>query len=95
METPQDLKKKGNLSFMKKSHQEAIMYYTMAIESSDPSGIEHTLFSNRAAAFLELSMFENCIKDCDACLEKDPTFVKCYYRKAKALIQLNKKQEAH
>ena len=94
METPQELKKKGNMAFLQKSHQEAVMYYTMAIEASDHGEVDHTFFANRAAVFLEIAMFDNCISDCDKCLKIDPTFVKCYYRKAKALIESKKSKEA-
>ena len=42
-------------------------------------------FANRANALLEVKRFEECIRDCNKAIELYPTFIKSYYRKAKAL----------
>ena len=43
---------------------------------------------------MELENFEECIKDCVKAIEIDPTFPKSYYRKAKALINIDRLSEA-
>ena len=36
---------------------------------------------------MELKKYEDCIADCDKAIELEPTFIKSYYRKAKALFK--------
>ena len=43
---------------------------------------------------MELENFEECIKDCVKAIEIEPTFTKSYYRKAKALINIDRLSEA-
>ena len=47
-------------------------------------------YSNRANAFLELDQNTECINDCDQAINIDPKYVKSYYRKSKALANLDK-----
>ena len=77
---PDALKEAGNKAFGNGSFEEAIKYYTQAIELT-PS---HIYYANRANAYLELTNFEACIKDCDEAIRIDPKYVKSYIRKANA-----------
>ena len=54
----------------------------------------HIYFANRANAELELLMWEECIADCNQAIQIEPTFIKSYFRKAKALINQSKLLQA-
>ena len=77
----------GNQAFAAFKYSEAIDEYTKAIEltAAKPN---HIYYSNRANAYLFESKYDECIADCNKSLEIEPTFVKTYYRKAKALMCL-------
>ena len=79
------MKEAGNKAFQAKNYEEAINQYTKAIESTleNPN---HIYFANRANAQLELKNYEECINDCNKAIEIDASFIKSYYRKAKALV---------
>ncbi|KAL7567609.1 hypothetical protein ACA910_000205 [Epithemia clementina (nom. ined.)] len=47
-----------------------------------------TLYSNRAACRHGINDFDGAVKDATSALALDPTYVKGYFRKAKALIQI-------
>ena len=72
---------------------EAIEFYTQAIEMSG-NVAKVVYFSNRANAYLEKGMHQNCIDDCKKALEIDATFVKAYYRMAKAYFNLQQSKDA-
>jgi tetratricopeptide (TPR) repeat protein len=44
------------------------------------------LLCNRAACHLRLGRQRDCIDDCSAAIELDPSFIKAYYRRAQALL---------
>ena len=84
---PDALKDAGNKFFATGNFEDAVKQYTMAIEITIEQP-NHIYFANRANAYLEMSKFEECIKDCDQAIKIDPTFAKAYYRKAKAMVNL-------
>ena len=90
---PEAMKEAGNKAFMAKNFDEAINFYTVAIEITleQPN---HVYFANRAYAQLELNRFEECINDCDNAIDIDPTYWKSYYRQARALYGLYSMKEA-
>jgi len=65
--------------------------YAKALEL-DPKN--HTLYSNRAAAYMHLGQYELALKDSERCVEIAPDFVKAYFRKGKALLGLEQYAEA-
>jgi tetratricopeptide (TPR) repeat protein len=85
LNNPDTLKEAGNKAFAKKNYKEAVNQYTMAIEITLEAP-NHIYFANRANAELELSLFEECILDCNQAIQIEPTFIKSYFRKAKALM---------
>jgi len=74
-------KEKGNEAFKKGLYPEAVAAYTEAIKRN-PS--DHTLYSNRAAAYSKLMEYPGAVKDCDECIKISPEFVKAYIRKGNA-----------
>ncbi|MCD7469914.1 Hsp70-Hsp90 organizing protein 2 [Datura stramonium] len=60
-------KEAGNAAYKKKDFETAIQHYTKAIE------LDHediSFITNRAAVYLEMGKYEDCIKDCDTAVEK-------------------------
>ncbi|KAK2606092.1 HSP70/90 co-chaperone [Conoideocrella luteorostrata] len=53
-----------------------------------------TLYMNRAACHLELDNYRSCWTDCAAALRLNPTNVKAHYRSAKALLAVDRIEEA-
>ena len=89
----EQIKEAGNKAFLAKNYQEAVEMYTQAIEISLQTP-NHIYYANRANAYLELQQYEECIADCNQSIKIDKTFIKSYFRKAKALIGQDKLQQA-
>ncbi|KAM0684407.1 Hsp90 cochaperone [Mitosporidium daphniae] len=83
-------REKGNELFKKGEFVEALNRYTEAIarNDKDPRG-----YSNRAACYTKLAAFHEAIRDCDRCIELDPSFIKAYLRKASILYGLKEYQK--
>jgi len=86
-----ELKEKGNLAFQKGDFDEAIKYFTQAIEF-DPKN--HLLYSNRSAAYASVKNYPRALEDANKTIELAPNWVKGYSRKGIALYYLERYQEA-
>ncbi|PHH50660.1 Hsp70/Hsp90 co-chaperone cns1 [Ceratocystis fimbriata CBS 114723] len=53
-----------------------------------------SLYSNRAACNLELKNFRACWEDCTGALRLNPANVKCWYRSSKALLSVDRLDDA-
>lgn len=91
------LKVEANGKFESKHYKEAQSLYSKAIQVlqpflSDPSvpALLATLYSNRAAAYLQLQSFTSCLDDCRLIIQQgwDPSNLKVYVRACRACIQL-------
>ncbi|KAI0567015.1 Tetratricopeptide repeat containing protein [Gracilaria domingensis] len=71
-------RKEGNELFLAGKFPESISKYTEAIKRNPKDAAP---YSNRAAAYMKLGEFPMAMKDCERCLDIDPTFVKAYIRK--------------
>ncbi|KAA8521897.1 hypothetical protein F0562_012789 [Nyssa sinensis] len=60
-------KEAGNAAYKKKDFETAIQHYTKAIELDDE---DISFLTNRAAVYLEMGKYEECIKDCDKAVER-------------------------
>merc|ERR1712071_147726 len=80
-------KNKGNDFFKDGNFEEAIKYYSAAIELDPYDAI---LPANRAISFLKLNRFSEAEDDCNKSLVLDPTFVKAYHRRGVARFSLKK-----
>ena len=84
------LKDQGNKAFISGKYSEAVSLYSKAIEMQP----NHVYFANRANAYLEMDENEKCLGDCEAAISLDKTYFKAFYRKALALYNLEKHDEA-
>lgn len=60
-------KEAGNAAYKKKDFETAIQHYTKAFELDDE---DISFLTNRAAVYLEMGKYEDCIKDCDKAVER-------------------------
>lgn len=60
-------KEAGNAAYKKKDFETAIQLYTKAFELDDE---DISFLTNRAAVYLEMGKYEECIKDCDKAVER-------------------------
>lgn len=82
-----EAKEKGNKLFAQKKFKEAIECYNKAIKY-DPS--DAAFFSNRAAAYMGLTDYENALTDSNECIRIKPDWSKGHYRKGCALVALKR-----
>ncbi|WOL00082.1 hsp70-Hsp90 organizing protein [Canna indica] len=59
-------KEAGNAAYKKKNFETAIQHYTRAMDLDDK---DISYITNRAAVYLEMGKYEECIKDCDKAVE--------------------------
>ncbi|KAK4363304.1 hypothetical protein RND71_018545 [Anisodus tanguticus] len=60
-------KEAGNAAYKKKDFGTVIQHYTKAIEFDDA---DISFLTNRAAVYLEMGKYEDCMKDCDKAVER-------------------------
>jgi len=84
-------RQKGNDAFTKGDYPKAVGAYSEAIKRNPEDA---KIFSNRAAAYSKLMEFNLAMKDCDRCIELDPSFIKGHLRKGHICIALKNYQKA-
>lgn len=85
------LKTHGNQKMVSGQYQEAVNYYTKAIEIDGSSAI---YYANRAAAQTHLKEYKKAIADCEASLRIDSNYSKAYSRLGTALFYEGNYQKA-
>ncbi|PAN45453.1 hypothetical protein PAHAL_9G120400 [Panicum hallii] len=90
-EAAEAAKEKGNAAFKEKQWQKAVNLYTEAIKLN---GKVATYYSNRAAAFLELTSYRQAEADCTSAIDLDPKIVKAYLRRGTAREMMGYFKEA-
>lgn len=85
-------KNKGNEEYRKGNYPEALKHYTESIKRNPDAA---ATYSNRAATYMKLVEFKLALKDCDTCIEKDPTFVKGHVRKGGSLEAMKEYSRAN
>ncbi|GJP46588.1 hypothetical protein CLOM_g5862 [Closterium sp. NIES-68] len=60
-------KEAGNAAYKKKEFESAVEHYSRAVELDDS---DITFLTNRAAVYLEMGKYEECIADCDRAVER-------------------------
>ncbi|KAJ3680301.1 hypothetical protein LUZ60_016579 [Juncus effusus] len=77
-------KEKGNAAYKKKDFETAIAHYTKALELDDE---DISYLTNRAAVYLEMGKYDECIKDCDKAVERGRELRADYKMVARALTR--------
>lgn len=83
----------------KRRHGEVTMGEKEGVPDSEEDiknqrAVLETLYVNRAACHLELKNYRSCWLDCAAALKINPLNVKAWYRSAKALLKVDRVEEA-
>ncbi|PVU94438.1 hypothetical protein BB561_002538 [Smittium simulii] len=94
-EIAENFKDQGNECFKSKDFSNAAKFYSQGLEQqiSDSKLIE-SLLLNRAAANLEIRNYRKVISDCSQTLKINTQSVKALYRASKALLAIDKVDEA-
>ncbi|KAJ3209921.1 TOM (translocase of outer membrane) complex component [Dinochytrium kinnereticum] len=79
-ELSQKAKTVGNKLFGEKKYEEAIKFYSQAINLKEDA----VFYANRAACAANLNRHEDVINDCNSALGLDSRYVKALYRRAQA-----------
>ncbi|XP_050227137.1 hsp70-Hsp90 organizing protein 1-like [Mercurialis annua] len=77
-------KELGNAAYKKKDFETAIAHYSKALELDDE---DISYLTNRAAVYLEMGQYEDCIKDCDKAVERGRELRSDYKMVARALTR--------
>ncbi|KAJ0937527.1 putative Heat shock chaperonin-binding, tetratricopeptide-like helical domain superfamily [Helianthus annuus] len=77
-------KEAGNAAYKKKDFETAIGHYTKAIELDDG---DISFLTNRAAVYLEMGKYDECIKDCEKAVERGRELRSDYKMVARALTR--------
>ncbi|KAI9106078.1 heat shock protein sti1 [Phlyctochytrium arcticum] len=89
--TAEDIKKQGNEAFSAGQFDDAIKYFSQAIEL-DPTN--HVLYSNRSASYASLKNYQKALEDAEKAVEIKPDWTRGYSRKGAALHGLGQLTEA-
>jgi tetratricopeptide (TPR) repeat protein len=102
LERSEKLKKQANAKFNKGDIEAARLLYSDAIScipsttglNPDIKSMLGMLYSNRAVTYFRDKMYTESLSDCQNALELDPDAEKSYIRKSRALVGLNRHEEA-
>ena len=75
----------GNAAFTAKNYDEAIQFFTEAIEA-DPTN--HVLYSNRSGAYCAKADFKAALMDANECIKLNEQFAKGHSRRGAAYFGL-------
>uniref|UniRef100_A0AAR2JUS8 PPP domain-containing protein n=1 Tax=Pygocentrus nattereri TaxID=42514 RepID=A0AAR2JUS8_PYGNA len=81
------LKEKANNYFKEKDYENAIKYYTEALDLNPSNAI---YYSNRSLAYLRTECYGYALADATRALEIDKNYIKGYYRRATSNMALGK-----
>jgi stress-induced-phosphoprotein 1 len=84
-------KELGTKAFTSKDYAKAAEHFSSAIEEN-PS--DHTLYSNRSMCYYNMSNSTKALEDAEKCIQVKGDWDKGYQRKAMALHQLGRYDEA-
>lgn len=93
-EAAENFKVQGNTCYAMKKYEDAVKFYTQAIDSKSADDmLNSSVYSNRAAVNLELSNFGSVLRDCALAIRCNSKNIKAYFRSIKALIALDRVDE--
>ena len=79
-------KQQGNDCFKKRNFEEAIKYYSLAIQYSKNNSV---LYTNKSLCYLKLNKFQNALIDANLAIEIDHKSIKGYHYKGRAYYMLS------
>lgn len=85
------MKDKGNKALQEEKFDDAIKFYTQAIELD---GSNHVLYSNRSAAHAKAGKYPQALEDAEKTISLKPDWSKGYSRKGSALAYLGRQEDA-
>lgn len=88
------LRSKANECFKSGKYQQAMEYYTKAIDAEPMAQQTAICFGNRSFAACKLEQYGQALEDADKAIELNPQYIKAYYRRAAAYMGLNKYKSA-
>lgn len=93
---PQECKKVGNTLFKDGMYEDAIAWYSRAVELTEKNADAETAvyYTNRAACYAQTHQYKAVVADCDAAIAINPKFSKAFMRRAMAFEGLEKWQKA-
>lgn len=94
MSNPQlatEFKNKGNEAFKAQRYEEAIEFFTQAIQHN-PN--DHVFYSNRSGAYLNSGDYDKALEDAETCVKMNPSWPRGYQRKGTALFYQEKIDDA-
>ena len=94
MEEAEKLKNKGNAHMQNKEFQLAVEQYTAALKLSPTGPQSHVYFSNRAAALVSLTKFQEAVADSERSLALKPDYSKAHARLGLAHFLLGNYRQA-
>ncbi|XP_060555643.1 serine/threonine-protein phosphatase 5-like [Ruditapes philippinarum] len=83
----EEFKETANGFFKKEDYNQAVTFYTQAIDLN-PNVAAY--YGNRSFAYLRTECFGYALQDATKALQKDPKYLKAYYRRASANMALGK-----
>lgn len=86
-----EFKNKGNEAFKAQRYQEAIDFFTKAIEQN-PN--DHVFYSNRSGSYLNNGQYDEALQDAETCIKMNPAWPRGYQRKGSALFYLDRIDDA-
>ncbi|KAL4165715.1 hypothetical protein KRP22_014425 [Phytophthora ramorum] len=89
------LKHNGNARFKEGEYQEAVRFYSEAVQI-DPQHFEYCaiIYCNRAAAQMGLERYHTAILDCNEALQRKPQYARALLRRARCYVALKMFHEA-
>ncbi|KAJ8366834.1 hypothetical protein AAFF_G00338880 [Aldrovandia affinis] len=83
----EELKEKANKHFKEKDYENAIKYYSEALELNPHNAV---YYSNRSLAYLRTECYGYALADATRALDIDKNYIKGYYRRATSNMALGK-----
>lgn len=90
----EEMKIKGNTAINSKDYENAVKFYSEALQLSADGPNSHVYYSNRAAAYCHLNRYQDAVDDCHSSLALSPDYVKAYSRLGLANFFLEHFQDA-
>lgn len=90
-----EAKAKGNEHVKNGAYPDAIKEYSEALlRNPDDAKFCSRVYSNRSLCYTKLTAIPEALKDADACIKADPTFVKGYLKRGNALLTMKQESKA-